>query len=220
MDSEKIKLVREFLGKTYSAFFSERILSSKAREKEEGWFLKRHSSTWERFNFYKEVYFRLLKDFRKEATIFDLGCGINGLSYCYFPKKVNYVGVEAIGQLVKIGNEFFSREKISGKVVHASLFDLKKLLDVLKKGFKPKVIFLFKVLDSLEAVEKNYSKTFLKKIVPLSSRVVVSFATKSLRKKTRFKVNRNWIFNFINENFEILDDFEIGGERYLVFSKK
>jgi len=39
-------------------------------------------------------------------------------------------------------------------------------------------------------------------------------------KRKRFLVNRNWILDFIKENFEILDDFEIGGERYLCFKKR
>ena len=54
-DQEKIKKTRNFLGKTYSAFFSERILSSKAKEKGVEWFLKRHLSTRERFYFFEEV---------------------------------------------------------------------------------------------------------------------------------------------------------------------
>ena len=87
-------------------------------------------------------------------------------------------------------------------------------------GKSKKIVFLFKVLDSLESIEKNYSKKFLKLIVPLTDKVIVSFATKSLRKKVDFKVKRNWVHNFIEENFRILEDFEVGGERYLSFSKK
>jgi predicted nucleotidyltransferase len=35
----------------------------------------------------------------------------------------------------------------------------------------------------------------------------------------KFKAKRDWIVNFIRENFKILGDFEIGGERYIIFSK-
>jgi len=56
--------------------------------------------------------------------------------------------------------------------------------------------------------------------VPLVDRVVVSFATRSLVKRTRFKAQRNWIVDFIKNNFSILDDFELGSERYVVFERK
>ena len=83
-----------------------------------------------------------------------------------------------------------------------------------------RIIFLFKVLDSLEMLERDYSKKLLKEIAPLADKVVISFATRSMIKRKRFLVNRNWILDFIKENFEILDDFEIGGERYLCFKKR
>ena len=66
-------------------------------------------------------------------------------------------------------------------------------------------------------MERDYSKKFLQEITPLAEEVVVSFATQSMIKKKKFKVERHWILNFIKDNFEILDNFEIGGERYVVF---
>ncbi len=98
-----------------------------------------------------------------------------------------------------------------------SLFEIEKLKDLIKKSKKPKIVFLFKTLDSLEMLERDYSKKLLEEITPLVKRVVISFATRSLIKKTKFKVKRTWILNFIKENFRILDDFELGGERYVVF---
>ena len=68
-------------------------------------------------------------------------------------------------------------------------------------------------------LERNYTKEFLNGLVPLCDKFVVGFATKSFFKKQLFKVRRDWVINFIKENFEILDDFEFGSERYIVFSK-
>ena len=48
----------------------------------------------------------------KKITIIDLGAGINGLSYSFFEKinkKVKYLGIEAIGQLVKVMNNYFKK---------------------------------------------------------------------------------------------------------------
>jgi len=36
-------------------------------------------------------------------------------------------------------------------------------------------------------------------------------------KRKKFKVKRNWIINFIKDNFQIFDSFEIEGEKYIVF---
>jgi len=56
--------------------------------------------------------------------------------------------------------------------------------------------------------------------VPISDKVVISFPTKSLGNRQKFKAKRNWIVDFIQENFNLLDNFEIAGERYLVFEGK
>ena len=116
--------------------------------------------------------------------------------------------------------EFSSYLKLNAQAIHGSLFELEKIKKIILKTKKPRIIFLFKVLDSLEMLERDYSKKLLKEITPLADKVVISFATRSMIKRKRFLVNRNWILDFIKENFEILDDFEIGGERYLCFKKR
>jgi len=156
-------------------------------------------------------------------SVIDLGAGINGLSYSYFikaGKKVRYSGVEAVGQIVDLTNNYFKKQKINAKLVHGSLFDLDTVKTMIKKMPNPKVIFLFKTIDSLEMMQKDYSKKLLLELAPLSEKIVVSFATESFNKRTRFKVKRYWILSFIEENFKITDSFELGGEMYIVFENK
>ena len=69
-------------------------------------------------------------------------------------------------------------------------------------------------------LKRDYSKELLLEITPLVDRIVVSFATRSMVSKKKFKVSRNWITDFIKDNFKIIDDFEMGDERYLVFGKR
>lgn len=216
-DEEKVRLTRDLLRKVFSAFASQKILSLKDKSPE--WILRKHLSTRERLLFYPQVYERLLRDFslEKNLVIFDLGAGVNGFSYCYFKQRVKYFAVEAMGQLVELMNYYFRKNKISGNALHMSLFDLKDLKKMIKKQKGVKVVFLFKTIDSLEMLENDYSKKLLLEIAPNVDRVVVSFATKSFIRRVRFKVKRNWILNFIEDNFEILEDFEIGGERYISF---
>lgn len=215
-EKEKIRLTRDLLRKVFSAFVSKKLLSLKNKEPE--WILRKHISTRERLPYYKELYSRLLKNFKK-VTIVDLGAGINGFSFKFFKRKITYIGVEAIGQLVSLMNSYFEKEVLKARAIHLSLFELKKIKDFIKKTKKPKIIFLFKTLDSLEMLEKDFSKKLLREIVPLAGRVVVSFATRSLIKKVKFRANRKWLVNFIQKNFKIIDDFELGGERYIVFEK-
>jgi hypothetical protein len=219
-DYQKLKLTRQFLRKVFSGFSSRKIFSF--REKEAEWYLLKHKSTKERYLHYNELYSRFLNSF-KEASIIDLGAGINGLSYGFFLKlgfKINYVAIEAIGQFVEVMNKFFNQNNFSAKAYHLSLFDLKKIKKIIEAQKKPRIVFLFKVVDSLEIVKRDYSKELLKEISNLSDRIIVSFATKSLGSRKKFSVQRGWLLSFIKENFQILSDFEINGERYISFENK
>ena len=220
IDEEKIKKTKNFLRKTFSGFGGKKILRWKFENRNPDDFLKKHLSTRERDNYYEEIYFRVLKNLPRKISVVDLGSGINSLSYRFFSdvgKEVGYIGIEALGQLVDLGNEFFKRENIDGRVYHFSLFDIPKLKELIEKTEKPRVVFMFKVVDALESSERDFTKKFLKEIVPLVDRVVISFATESWIKRKKFFVNRKWLTEFIKENWSFTDDFEVGGERYLVF---
>ncbi len=217
-DEEKIRLTRDLLRKVYSAFASGKLLNIK--DKNEDWFLRKHLSTRERLPHYNEVYKRILNNFGVKLNIIDLGAGINGFSYKFFPKNTHYVAVEAVGQLANLMNFYFEKNRLNAKAIHESLFNLSRIKEIIQDCKKPRIIFLFKVLDSLEMLEGDYSKKLLTEIIPLADKVVISFATRSMIKKEKFKVNRKWIIDFIKENFKVLDEFEIGGEKYVVFKKK
>jgi len=219
LDEEKVKLTRDLLRKMYTVFLSNKLLNFK--NKESSWFLKKHFSTNERFSHYSEIYSKIFEGIKGEVSVYDLGCGANGFSSEFFPKKlkINYFGVEAVGQLVEIQNKFFEKKK-NFEFFHESLFNYEMIKEILKKGKGKKIVFLFKVLDSLEMVKRNYSKKLLLGLSSLTDFFVVSFATKSLVSKKKFFVQRNWFYSFLEENFEILKKFEIGNEEYLLFSKK
>ena len=220
-DSEKVKLTRDLLKRVFTAFMGRRIMNPK--DKDARWFLLRHVSTKERFDFYNEIYERIFREMKeKEISVIDLGAGINGLSYDFFPKnkKINYFGIEGVKQLVDVVNYFFQKNKINARVIHESLFELEKIKKLIGQQKKPRIIFLFKTIDSLEMLERNYTKKFLKELASLGDKFVVSFATRSLFRKHLFRVRRDWAINYIKENFKILDDFEIGIERFLSFQYK
>jgi len=221
-EEEKIRLTRDLLRRVFTAFMGRKIMNPK--NKDARWFLLRHVSTKERFDFYERLYSRILKDFdKKEVSIIDLGAGINGLSYYFFDKigrKVKYIGVEGVKQLVEVVNYFFNKNKINARTINESLFEVKKIKKIVQEQKRPRICFLFKTVDSLEMLKRDYTKEFLSEIVPLCDKFVVSFATRSLFKKHLFKVRRDWAIGYIKENFNILDEFELGGEKYIVFNNK
>lgn len=219
-NEEKVKKTRNILRKIFSSFTSQKLL--KIKNKEEDWFLKKHLSTKERFDYYDEVYSRILKNINKDVSIIDLGAGINGFSYNHFKKlgfNVDYIAIEAMGQLTNLMNHYFKEKKVKGTSIHMSLLELEKLKKIIKKTKKPRIIFLFKTVDSLEILERDYSKKLISGMMPFADKFVISFATKSMVKKRRFNVDRSWLTTFLEKNFKILDDFEKGGERYIVFVK-
>jgi len=221
VDEERIKKVRDLLRRIYSGFGGKKLLLWKGWSYEE--VLKKHLSTKERLDYYIEIYGRLLKNFdkKKEINVIDLGAGVNGFSYPFFEKlgyKVCYNCVEAVGQFVELTNKFFEEEKIKGKAFHDSLFNLGEIIKLAKKIKKPKIIFLFKVIDALESFERNYTKKLLLELKKCGAeKIVVSFATESWIRRKKFFAQRTWLIDFIRENFEFIDDFGVGGERYLVF---
>jgi len=221
LDEEKIKFTRKLLMEVFSAFTSRKLFSWK--ERSVGWILRKHLSTRERASYYEEIYGRILKGMEKNLSVVDLGAGVNGFSYDYFWKagfKVDYLAIEAMGQLVKLTNNYFRREKVKGKAVHLSLFDLSKLKREVRKTEKPRVVFLFKTIDSLELLERNYSKKLISEISDLAERIVISFPTETMIKREKIWVKRTWILKFIEKHFKLLDHFQLGAERYIVFSKK
>tara|TARA_Y100000310_G_scaffold316984_1_gene369359 strand:- start:4419 stop:5192 length:774 start_codon:yes stop_codon:yes gene_type:complete len=220
-DEEKFKLTRDLLRKVFSSFTSLKLLKNREINPEEA--LKKHLSTRERFKYYERLYSKILGDLKEEKNIFDLGAGANGFSYKYLEaidKNFYYIGIEAIGQLVELMNYHFKTRGIENcHALHMSLFEVDKIKKYIKQVKGKKIVFLFKTIDSLEMLERNYSKKLISEISPLVDKIVLSFATKSMIKRKKFKVKRNWIIDFIKENFKILDDFEIGDERYIVFRK-
>jgi len=219
-DEEKIKFTRDLLRRVFSSFLSKKLLNLKDKKPE--WILKKHLSTRERLHYYKDIYKIILEDFssEKEVSLIDLGAGVNGFSYQYI-KEVNsnirYLGIESIGQIVDLMNNYFKKNNLNASAVKMSLFELDSLKELIKKQKKPRIILLLKVIDSLELLEKNYSKKFLLELKPFADRFVLSFATKSFFKRKSFRAKRKWIKDFIEDNFKVLKEFEFGGEKYFVF---
>jgi hypothetical protein len=199
-EEEKMRLTKELLRKVFSAFVSKKLLSLK--NKDEEWILRKHISTRERLPYYEKLYKTILNNYNS-ASVIDLGAGINGFSYKFFKKDIKYTAIESLGQLTELMNFYFKKDKLRGEAVHMSLLELERIKQIIKKQKKPRIVLLFKVIDALESLKENYSKELISEISPIADEIVISFATKSLGNREKFKAKRSWIVDYIAENFRV-----------------
>jgi len=212
-----VKGARSLLRKYFGVFLSNKVLKGVDES-----VLKSHLSSKNRD--YDLVYSKIFEKVGLVGSIFDLGCGVNPLSYEFIRKyfgDVYYVGVEGVGQLVDVGNDYFEEKGLDNLcyVLHEDLLDF-DVGDFLKKMNKTRVVFMFQIVDALEFFEKDFSKKFLLEVSRNSEFFVLSFALKSLSGKKKFDVSRKWLLGFIEDNFEILEDFQNNNERFLILKNK
>ncbi|MDH3353054.1 MAG: hypothetical protein OEL87_01260 [Nanoarchaeota archaeon] len=233
MTKGDVKESRSLLRKYFGVFLTNRVLKGKGSAEE---ILATHISSKKRDykNFYGEIFSGVLDardipsglEISKKASslsgsvssVVDLGCGVNGFSYGYLREvigDVNYIGIEAAGQLVEQMNKYFKTEGFSAKAIVGDLFNIDEVLKILKKQKKDRIVFLFQVIDALENLERDFSKEFIMKISKECEGIVLSLPTESLGGRKKFAVQRKWLIDFLEENFLIEKDFVIRGERVI-----
>ena len=172
-----------------------------------------HPSIKERLIFYKEIYYKIFSITGKPSSVLDLGCGLNPLSYKFLGCKPRYYAVDISKDYIKKVQVYFKKNNIKGR---AFLFDL--VYGNYNKLPKVDVCFLFKVLESLEAIKKNISAEILKKlkckwIVVSFSKVVLS-GKKKIRKK-----GRAWFRKLLKNLGYVYSVLDIGEEIFFVIRK-
>lgn len=219
MSEGEVKEARSVLRKYFGVFLTNKVVKPKVLG--EG-VLENHLSSKKRdYDFLYEKLRRVLsEDF---FGVVDLGCGVNGFSYNLLRKYfggVNYLGVEASGQLVDLQNKYFCKKGFeNARVLRGDLFDLDLLRDVLKKIKKKKIVFAFQLVDAFEFFERDFSKKFflaLKENLNEGDKVVLSISRRGLSGSLK-KASGNWVVDFLKEEFEFLGDFEVFDERFVCF---
>ena len=171
--------------------------------------LRLHKSTKERLQYYSQIYDKIFGVTNKPKSLLDLGCGLNPFSLPFMKFMPDmYYAVDLKKSDIELINEYFRKVKIKGK---ARVMDLTKEDIVLPQV---NVCFMFKLLDSLESVKFNVTKTLFKKIK--AGWIVVSFATTSLGGKKRIK-ERGWFEKYIT-NLEY-EKFSVPNEVFYIIKK-
>lgn len=215
-NDEKIKNTRAVLRKYFSVFKKNKFFRSILSEEE---ILFKHISSKNRN--YREVYDRILDD---ENTLIDLGAGLNGFSYRKILEfaKLKYVGIEAIGSFVDMMNNFFKENRFNAEAIYSDLLNLEEVLQIIKKQEKPRIILMWNVIDALEAIKRDYTKELITRIfeiLEVNEKIVISYPTRTLTGKDELKAKRYWLINFLQKYFQVIDEFDIHGEKYLVYVK-
>jgi len=216
-DDEKVKLARAFLRKYFGVFLTNKVLKGKDES-----VLDSHISSKKRDYslFYRNIVNIAGNNFK---SIIDLGSGMNGFSYPFIVETfgaVRYTGFEATRQLCDLQNDFLEKGNFSkANVVWGDLFNSEQVSDVLKSTSSPKLILLLQVIDALENVEPNFSKSLLleiKKDLGKGDVLVISNPLKSISGRNRFDIKRRWLEDFVKENFVLIDKFDLFDEEFLI----
>ncbi len=176
-----------------------------------------HTSTKERLPYYEEVYQKIFAITGNPKKILDLASGLNPFSYPYLGCKPEYLANELCASDAQFVQSFFDGTKTPGQ---AFAFDLLNFHETPFLSYLScDACFLFKALDSLEAIKWGFSETFLSKIP--AKYLVVSFSTRSLGGKKEIKQSkRAWLERIVEKNKWSCKIIELPNEYFYVIQKE
>ncbi len=175
--------------------------------------LSTHTSTKERLPFYPSLYKHLFAHTGMPATLLDVSCGLNPFSYPWMESTPKYIATEITIDDCRMIREYFVLAGIKGEVIQLDVINEKEKLSTLKAD----VCLLWKLLDTLEYLERNVSR----RILPLvnASHLIVSFSTKTLSGKRMKKTRRLWFEKICEDNGWEITIEEFGNELFYVVTK-
>jgi len=147
----------------------------------------------------KKFYELVLEDCGAKK-ILNLGCGLDPLEFPF--RDFEYNACDISQENVKEVNDYLKKNKINGKAFIFNLVD-----EDIYKLPKADVVFIFRVLESLEAIKKDISEEILKKLKAII--IIVTFSKVALgEKKVIRKKGRKWfriLLKKLNYDYKIID---------------
>ncbi|MBU2638055.1 MAG: hypothetical protein KJ955_03720 [Nanoarchaeota archaeon] len=170
-----------------------------------------HLSTRERLPFYEEVYSQIFQITGKPSSILDLGCGLNPFSIPFMHlSNITYYAAELVKADADFLQKYFDKFQIKGKAFQMDLTRAENLPPA-------DICFMFKVIDTLEAIEWDVTAELLAKIK--AKWIIASFAKKSLGGKKKIKMEkRAWFERLIQKREHKV--FEVENEVFYVIRGK
>ena len=141
-------------------------------------------STKERLDNYPIIYEKIFEITGNPKTILDLGSGLNPLSFHYMNlPSLNYYTYDIDLEDIKFLNKYFKIIKINGK---SAILDIRNLKDISNLPSSD-IIFMFKVYDLIvpkSRKQKKFGEELINLLIKKTKFIVVSFATKTLTRKS------------------------------------
>jgi len=165
-------------------------------------------STKERLPNYQSIYKDIFQLTGKPKTIIDLGSGLNPLSIPYMNlSSITYYSYDINLEDMEFLNKYYKTMKINGHAIIMDIRDLEKISNLPSSD----IIFLFKIIDLIDEKskkKKKISEQLIKLLVKKTKFIVVSFATKTLTRRS-MKLPRRIGFELMltrnNLNFKIIN---------------
>ncbi len=173
--------------------------------------LAAHRSTAERLDSYDSLYENIFATTGKPASILDLGCGLNPVSYPFMDlKEVTYHAREWAQGDVDLLKRYFAIIGLKGTVERQ---------DLLADHEFPKVdiCFLWKILDVIENQKRGVAFDLLDSIN--SKWIVISFATKTLGGSS-MRTKRVWFTKLLERLNWASQSFQTDNEIFYLVSLK
>ncbi len=147
-------------------------------------------------------------------SILDIGCGLSPLEYIeIFGKDKTYYLTDISKENIKEVKLYMQKNKIKGKAFILNAFD--NYNDKLPKA---EIVFLFRMLESLETIEKGSSERLFKKLK--AKKILVSFSKIALSKGGGIKKKgRSWFRRMLSKNGYSFEDFDLEDEIFFLIIK-
>lgn len=229
-DKFAIKVIRKELHRLYSSYqtkgkkkrnqFLEMLKPKNENIETIDEILSTTLATKERLDKYPTIYKKIFSITGNPKSITDLGCGLNPISIPYMKlKNLNYNAYDIDEDDIKFLNEFFKILKIDGK---AKIFDARELYE-LKKLPESDIIFMFKLYDLIVPKNKKLKKVgeeIMNILKEKAEYLVVSFATKTLTRKSMNLPRRIGFEMMLDRNKLSYEDIQTDNEIYYIIKKK
>lgn len=180
-----------------------------------------HQSTAERREHFAEVYSELFSQTGEVKSVMDLGCGFNPMSYRWIPGVPKYFASDISSQDVELIEEFYEHEGIDGSVESCDLIEEEQRQAYFSKHKGVEMVWLLKLVDTVESQQRNVSKKILDEIVELVGPrwIVVSFPLVSIGgKKMREGGKENWFSRYLNNKDLSYELFIVGDEEFWIIT--
>lgn len=213
---DMLKSVRKTLREVYGMFILDSDLDEAMEDLEEDQslanhmaMLSKHRSSKERLPFYEQIYEEILDATDGFDSVLDVACGLNAFSYPFIPGEPAYHACDISPEICDRIDHYFSMRGVDGEAFVLDLlsFDPARLPDA-------DVCFMFKTLDSLEHLARDYSQVLFD-VIPCEY-FVVSFARQSLGGQEIPDGKRKW-FEDLAEEFTT---FSVPNEKFYVVESR